>query len=349
MNNNPTISDIARQAGVSKATVSAVINEKGTVSDATREKVLDVINRLNYRPREFARHRLRPNVNRTIGFIIKEDDNPYYAELIAGARGFADENGYAILVASSEGSHEAERRIIDLMTAKDVSGFIITPALDRETDLSHLFDLKRRNVPFVMLEGVRGLRAHLVDIDNVAASDAAIRYLFEQGYSEIVYFVGPSYSLHTEDRLEGVRRAFSMCHKALQPDHIVYAGAHAKDGYEAGMAYFSKHRPIQPLAVACYNDLVAVGVLRALNELKICVPDEVSVMGFDDLDFLKYTPLSISTVHVPKPEMGRKAAEILMKHIEAGKAVPVEKVQLDYTLVIRETTRTLAPQNDEQV
>lgn len=347
MPKNPTISDIAKQAGVSKATVSAVINDKGTVSDTTREKVLTIINKLNYRPREFARHRLRPSINRTIGFIIKEDDNPYYSEVIAGARSFASDNGYEILVASSEGDYEAERRIIEVMTAKDVSGFIITPVQDRETDLSHLFDLKRRNIPFVLLEGVRGLRAHLIDIDNVEASEEAIRYLIGQGFPQILYFVGPAYSLHSEDRLEGVRRAFSMSNKALQPDQIVYAGAHAKGGYEAGLAYFKKHRPSQSIAVACYNDLVALGLLRALAELGICVPDEVSVMGFDDLDFLKYTTLSLSTVHVPKFEMGKKAVEILAKHIEAGETVPVEKVQLDYELVFRATTRQLLHINEE--
>jgi LacI family transcriptional regulator len=338
---NPTITDVARLAGVSKATVSAVLNDRDTVSAATREKVLAVIRELNYRPREFARHRFRSDNERSIGFIIKEDDNPYYAELIAGARRIAEAKGYTILVASSEGSYQAEQRIIQLMTAKDVNGFIITPVIDDEADLSHLFELKRRNIPFVLLEGIRGLQANLVDIDNVRAAQAAIQYLMAQGHTHIVYFAGPRYSLHTEERLEGVRRAFSTSHRALRDEQVIYAGAHTRDGYEAARAYFSQHPSPMPTAVACYNDLVALGVLRALEELGLRVPDEISVIGFDDLAFLHYTPWPLSTVRVPKETMGERAAEILIKHIEAGKPAPIEKVHLDFELVVRATTRAL--------
>ncbi|ACY47368.1 LacI family DNA-binding transcriptional regulator [Rhodothermus marinus] len=340
---NPTISDVARLAGVSKATVSAVLNDRDTVSAATREKVLAVIRELNYRPREFARHRFRSDGERSIGFIIKEDDNPYYAELIAGARRVAEAKGYTILVASSEGSFRAEQQIIQLMTAKDVNGFIITPVIDDEADLSHIFELKRRNIPFVLLEGIRGLQANLVDIDNVRASQAAVQHLMEQGHAHIVYFAGPRYSLHTEERLEGVRRAFSASNRALRDDQVIYAGAHARDGYEAARAYFAQRPDPMPTAVACYNDLVALGVLRALQELGIRVPDEVSVMGFDDLAFLRYTPWPLSTVRVPKETMGEKAAEILIRNIEAEQPVPIEKVHLDFELVLRATTRALQP------
>ncbi|GIV60380.1 MAG: LacI family transcriptional regulator [Rhodothermaceae bacterium] len=338
MSKNPTISDVARLAGVSKATVSAVINNKDTVGEATRRNVLAVIEQLNYRPREAARNRLRPRAGRSIGVIIKEEDNPYYFEVVAGARRFAEENGYTILVASSEGSYEAEQRIVELMTAKDVSGLIITPVLDSQADLSHIFDLKRRNVPFVLLEGVRGLQANLVDIDNIRASQAAVNYLIEQGHSQIVYFAGPPYSLHSEDRLEGVRRAFSESSLSLRKDQIVYAGAHLQDGYRAGMDYFRQHHPARPTAVVCYNDLVAMGLLRALHELGLRVPEDVSVMGFDDLEFLRYAPWALSTVHVPKREMGERAVQILDRHINATSALPVEKVQLDFKLVLRDTT-----------
>ncbi len=233
-----TISDVARRAGVSKATVSAVINDKSTVSRSTREKVLSVIEELNYRPREFARHRLRPSNKKSIGLIIKEEDNPYYSEIISGVRSFADSRGYMLLVASSGGSAEIERDIIELMTAMSIDGIIITPVLNRETDLSYLFDLKRKNVPFVLLEGIRGIKAPLVDIDNVKASEDAVSFLINQGYSKILYFKGPAYSMHSEDRLEGVRRAFSVSNMALPSEHIIEAGAHLEDGYRTGLGLF---------------------------------------------------------------------------------------------------------------
>ncbi|WP_243665050.1 substrate-binding domain-containing protein, partial [Rhodothermus marinus] len=112
---------------------------------------------------------------------------------------------------------------------------------------------------------------------------------------------------------------------------------------EAARAYFAQRPDPMPTAVACYNDLVALGVLRALQELGIRVPDEVSVMGFDDLAFLRYTPWPLSTVRVPKETMGEKAAEILIRNIEADQPVPIEKVHLDFELVLRATTRALQP------
>ncbi|SHL08069.1 LacI family DNA-binding transcriptional regulator [Rhodothermus profundi] len=338
---NPTISDVARLAGVSKATVSAVLNNRDTVSAATRAKVLAVIRELNYRPREFARHRFRSDSERSIGFIIKEGDNPYYAELIAGARQVAEAQGYTILVASSEGSLQAEQQIIQLMIAQDVNGFIITPVFSDEADLSHLFELKRRNIPFVLLERIPGLQANLVDIDNTYAAQAAIQYLIEQGHAHIVYFAGPQYSPHAKERLEGVRRAFSAFNRSLSDDQVIYAGARARDGYEAAQAYFARRPSPRPTAIACYNDLVALGVLRALQERGIRVPDDVSVMGFDDLEFLRYTPWLLSTVHVPKKTMGEKATEMLIRHIEADRPVSIEKIHLHSELVLRATTRPL--------
>lgn len=338
---NPTISDVARLAGVSKATVSAVLNNRDTVSAATRAKVLAVIRELNYRPREFARHRFRSDSERSIGFIIKEGDNPYYAELIAGARQVAAAKGYTILVASSEGAFQAEQQIIQLMIAQDVNGFIITPVLDDAADRSHLVELKRRNIPFVLLERIPGLQANLVDIDNACAAQTAIQHLIEQGHAHIVYFAGPRYSPHAKERLEGVRRAFSTFKRSLAEHQVIYAGARARDGYEAARAYFARHPVPRPTAIACYNDLVALGVLRALQEVGLRVPDDVSVMGFDDLEFLRYTPWLLSTVRVPKKAIGEKATEVLIRHIEADRPVTLETIHLPFELVLRATIRPL--------
>ncbi len=137
---NPTIADVAKRADVSKATVSAVLNDKDTVKDSTRRRVLRSIEALNYRPSASARRRFRAGTSQSIGLIIKETENPYYAEVTAGVRDFAEEKGYTILVASSEGSYDAEQRIVDLLAAKDVDGLIITPVLDSKADLSHIFE-----------------------------------------------------------------------------------------------------------------------------------------------------------------------------------------------------------------
>lgn len=338
----PTISDVADRAGVSKATVSAVINNKGTTKNSTRRKVLDAIDDLNYRPSASAQRRFQSSTGRSIGLVVKEADNPYYAEVIAGIRPLAQENDYTLVVASSEGSYDAEKQIVELFTSKDIDGLIITPVLDRQTDLSHIFELKRRNIPFVLLEEVRGVQANLVDVDSIMAFRNAVKYLIDHGHERIVHFAGPDYSAHSEERIEGVRRAFSESELVFSEDIVIPAGAHLEDGYEAGLKYFKNREAFdRPTAVTCYNDLVAIGLFRALMDLDIGVPNDVSIIGCDDLELLKYLPIRLSSIHSPKFDMGQKAADMLIQQVEASKVLPLEKSYLEAELVIRDSVRSL--------
>ncbi|MEW5928145.1 MAG: LacI family DNA-binding transcriptional regulator [Gemmatimonadota bacterium] len=340
-NKRPTINDVARLAGVSKATVSAVMNDTGTVRDTTRDRVVAVMEHLNYRPAASA-VRGAAGRGRSIALVIKEVDNPYYGEVVAGARAAAQEAGYTLLVTSSEGEYESERRAVELLQAKEVDGLILTPVLDATADLSHLFELKRRNFPFVLLEEIRGVPASLVDVDNVQASRRAVEYLIGLGHTRIAHFAGPAYSTHSQQRVDGVRHACSASHVILPPDHVVPAGAHMEDGYRAGLEYFrGRARGDLPTAVTCYNDLVALGLCRALGELGLGVPEDVSVVGFDDIQLLEFLPLRLTSVHVPKWEMGHTAAQMLVRHIEAREALPPQKVFVDAGLVARDSTRPL--------
>src|SRR4051812_6617694 len=335
-----TITDVARQAGVSKATVSAVINDSDSVKGSTRDRVLAAIDVLNYRPSQVTRGGARKT--KSIGLLIKEIDNPYYAEVVLGARTHANEQGYTLLVASSEGEYEAERRAVELLQSKEVEGLIATPVLDENADLSHFFELKRRNFPFVLLEGVRGVPASLVDVDNREASRKAVEFLIKQGHTRIVHFAGPKYSMHSEERLEGVRRAYSASHLMFTEDGAIEAGAHLDGGYRAALSLFRKRNAAQrPTAVTCYNDLVAIGVCRALQELKLRIPDDVSVIGFDDIPLLEYLPVPLTTVRMPKAAMGETAARMLIRHIESKTVIPPQKVLLESELVIRQSTRAL--------
>jgi len=339
---NPTIDDVAKRAGFSKATVSAVLNDSSKVKDSTRRKILDVMEDLNYRPRASARNGFRPGADRSLGLIIKEIDNPYYGQIVAGARSYANDRGYTVLTGSSEGDYEAEQRIVNVLKSKDVDGLIIVPLLDEEADLSYLFELKRRNFPFVLLESIRGVPASVIDIDNVAASKAATEYLIENGHERIVHFAGPHYSTHSAERIEGMRRAYSETSLVFSKDSIIPTGAYAADGYRAALEYLRSVGRSRATAFSCYNDLVAIGVLRACNEMGLDVPGDVSVVGYDDIDLLEYLPLKLTTVRVPRFEMGRKAAELMIKHIESKEKLPPERIDLEAELVIRESTRNIA-------
>ncbi|MCB0719474.1 MAG: LacI family DNA-binding transcriptional regulator, partial [Bacteroidetes bacterium] len=225
-----TIKDIADQAGVSVGTVSAVINQKASVSNDTRARVLSVIDELNYRPNAAARRRLQRTSQKSIGFVIKEMQNPYFADVIIGVQEVAHARGYNVIVVSSERQSELEHELTELLVAKDVDGLVINPLLDDSADIAHLFELKRRKIPLILLESIRGLSASMVDVNNVQASKHAVEWLIDHGHKRIVHFAGPMYSMHSDERIEGVRRAFSAQQLALTERDVVHAGARLEDG-----------------------------------------------------------------------------------------------------------------------
>ena len=334
-----TISDVASRAGVSKATVSAVLNGSGAVKPATRDRVLAAAEALNYRPLHAGARSAAARHDRCIALLIKEHDNPYYAAIIDGVRASADAAGYTLLIVSTAGEYDSERRAVEVLRAKDVDGLIVTPVLDEHADLAHYFELRRRNVPFVLLEEVRGLPASLIDVNNVEASRRAVEHLIGLGHSRIVHLAGPAYSAHSRQRVDGVRNAYSGSHLVFGDGAVVTAGAHMEDGYRAALALFRARRgEARPTAVTCYNDLVAVGVYRALAELGLRVPEDVSVVGFDDIPLCEYLTRPLTTVRVPMFEMGETAARMLVEHIEARQGIPPKKVFVDATLVVREST-----------
>ena len=339
--NNTTIHDVASRSGVSIGTVSAVLNRKGTVSEGTRRRVLKAMSDLRYRPSAAARRRLQPTVEKSVGLIVKEVNNPYFADIIFGAQEAARELGYNVLVGHTERSYALEQQLADLLVAKDVDGLIINPLLDDETDLSHLFEIRWTNVPLVLIESIGGIQASMVDVDNVVAEKEAVEYIIGLGHRRIVHFAGPQYSSHSEERVEGMRRAFLAMNLTLGDDSVVHSGAGLGDGYRSALEYFRNRagRPQdRPTAVTCYNDLVAIGVLRALRELGLRVPEDVSVVGFDDIDLASYLAVPLTTVRMPRREIGRRATQMLIQTVEAADVSEPETVVLETELVVREST-----------
>jgi LacI family transcriptional regulator len=335
----PTLSDVARQAGVSNATASVALNGSGSVSAVTRERVQTAAEQLNYRPLQAGR-RLGGQTGNSIGVLVKELDSPYFAGVIAGARAHARARGYTLLVASSERDSEDERQAVELLNASDVGGLLVTAMMDEKADLSHLFELKRRNVPFVLLGDIPGLPASVIDVDNVGASRSAVEHLIAQGHRHIVHFAGPAGSLHGEERIDGVRRACGAGSIPLTDADVVPAGLTLADGYQAAKAWFAAGAPAtRPTAVTCHNDLVAIGVCRALAELGLSVPDDVAVVGFDDIPILEYLAVPLTSVRVPTVRMGELAAELLIDQIESGEPRAPQRHYLDAELVVRQSTR----------
>jgi LacI family transcriptional regulator len=331
----PTITDVARHAAVSKATVSAVLNDSPAVKNDTRDRVLAAIDLLNYRPTQQAGSKLLSKY-KSIALLIKEYDNPYYDEVTAGVRAQAESQGYMLFVMSSEGSYDSERRAVEWLRDKGIDGLIAAPVMGEDSDLSHFFELKRRNFPLVFLEQVRGVSASLVDLENVSASQKAVEYLFGLGHRRVAHFAGPAYSAHSQERVDGVRRAYSSTHLVFRPEDIIPAGAHFEDGHRAALSFFQSHNEAdRPTAVTCYNDLVAMGLCSGLRELGIRCPEDVSVVGFDDIRFSEFYVVPLTTVRVPKFEMGDIATQMLIKQIESKQSVSPQRVYLEASVVIR--------------
>jgi LacI family transcriptional regulator len=336
-----TIHDVAKLAGVSLGTVSAVINEKNTVKPETRRAVLQAVKQLNYRPWGSTRDTVSKSQKLwTISLIVRELDNPFYTAIALGAMSYAAQKGCIVIIASSEGDHTYEERITESFLRKHIKGAIIAPVLEGDAEIEHLFRLRRLNFPFVLLEQVKGINANVVSIDNMKAMRIAVQHLLDLGHRDIMHFAGPRHASHTFERIQGFHRAFTESRLASREDLIVYAGAHVQDGYRTCKEYFTnRSNDTWPTAIVCYNDLVAFGVMTALHDLGIRVPEDISIVGNDDITFSSRAHVELTTVRAPLFDLGSKAAEILIRNIDAPAPLPVENLLLDGELVVRESAR----------
>ncbi len=338
-----TIEDVAAKAGVSKGTVSAVINAKNTVKPSTRDSVLQVMKELNFRPKAVARNLKNGVVDNSIGLIIKDLNNPFYTEIALGVKEYANNKGYLVVITSSENIHEHEQKFSHLFSTKDIKGTIIAPIVEGTAEIEHLFKLKMINYPFVLLEDVQGIQANVVSVNNNKAVRKAVKYLIDNGHERIVHFTGPENASHTIERINAFRQAFSETPLVFSKDMIVPADAHFEESKKVCLDFFKgKTKKQYPTAIVCFNDQQAFGVLAALKDLKIRVPDDVSVVGNDDIYYSQLYPVPLTTIRAPKKEMGRKAAEILIKNIESSKILPTERIELETEFVVRESTKKIS-------
>jgi len=339
-----TIEDVARRANLSKGTVSAVINAKNIVRPGTRDRILKAMKELNFRPRGVARNLKNDPEDKSIGVIIKDLNYPFYASIATGVREYANGKGYSVVVTSSENDHESEKRLTHLFSTKDIKGTIIAPTVEGTAEIEHLFKLKMLNYPFVLLEAVKGIQANVVAIDNLRAIKQAVKYLIESGHTKIVHFAGPPQSSHTLERIEGFRHAFSESTLVFNKNMIVPTGSRYEESYSRTIEFFrDRKREEFPTAIVCFNDQQALGVMIALLELGIRVPDDISIVGNDDIYYARIYPIPLTTIRAPQHEIGRKAAEILIRIIESPVPPPTEKIVLETEFIVRKSTRVLTP------
>jgi DNA-binding LacI/PurR family transcriptional regulator len=337
-----TIDDVAKRSGVSKGTVSAVMNAKNTVKPETRNRILEVMKELNFRPKGVARNLKNGAQDRSIGIIIKDLNYPFYTSIATGVIEYAKSKDYSVIVSSSENDHECEKKFTHLFSTKDIKGAIIAPLVEGAAEIEHLFKLKMINYPFVLLEDVKGIQANVVAIDNIKAIKKAVKYLIDGGHTKIVHFAGPPQSSHTQERIEGFRYAFSECALVFNKDMIVSIGSRHEESYSNTLKYFTnRNREDFPTAIVCFNDQQALAVMTALKELNIRVPNDISIIGNDDIYYARLYPVPLTTIRAPQHEIGKKAAEILIRNIESSTILPNERVVLQTEFIIRESSNVL--------
>jgi LacI family transcriptional regulator len=337
-----TIEDIARRSGVSKGTVSAVINAKTSVKPETRDIILKVMREYNFRPKGVARNLKNGKMDKSIGVIIKDMNYPFYTAIAAGVKEYANGKGYSVIISSSDYNHECEKKLSHLFSTKDIKGIIIAPVVEGTAEIEHLFKLKMINYPFVLLEDVKGIQANVVAINNIRAIKKAVKYLIDSGHTKILHFAGAPQSSHTLERIEGFRHAFSESPLVFNKEMIVSIGSHYDECYGKTIKYFkNKNRKDYPTAIVCFNDNQALAVMTALKKLNINVPGDISIVGNDDIYYAKIYPVPLTTIRAPQNEIGMRAAEILIRNIESTEVLPVERVVFETEFVIRESTKVL--------
>ena len=336
-----TRNDVAQYAGVSPSTVSYVINNgPRPVSDTTRQKVLQAVEELSYRPNAVARN-LRLQSTKTIGLIIPDTCNTYFAEVSEGIESFAYEQDYMVVFCNSDYKLERELSYIDHLYAERVAGIIIIPATSSKKSLTALL---KYNIPTVSLDrAAKGVKVPSVVANNFRGGYLATRHLISLGHEKIGCISRPVALSHATQRMNGYLAALKDAGISHNPSWLALGGYRMENGKKAMNKLLDLDAP--PTAVFCYNDMMAIGALRGVHERGLCVPEDISIIGFDDIIEAAFTCPALTTIHQDKYEMGRKGMKLLLKLIQDKSKTILPTVEpLEVKLIIRESTGP-APKN----
>jgi len=326
-----TIIDVAAKAGVSTATVSRVLSRPERVAEPTRLRVLEVVRTLGYAPNVAART-LRTLRAAKILLTVPDISNPFFASVIRGAEEAARDAGYAVVVGDTRHDPEIEDQYAEMLSRREVDGLIFLGHRLPES-LQPLLDLRGDAAPIVNgCEYSPGIGVPSVHIDNAAASGEAFEHLVALGHRDIGIITGPTISPISRDRLSGARAAAERHGLA---DRLRVRTA----DYSAGVA-FEQARALLLAGVTalyCFSDEMAIGAISAVAEAGLSCPDDVSVVGFDDVPLARYFQPGLTTIAQPKAMIGRRAVELLV-HILRDAPSPLRKVTLDHKLVVRGST-----------
>jgi DNA-binding LacI/PurR family transcriptional regulator len=310
-----------------------VLNENPAVNKKTRDRILKIIQEYNYKPNEIARS-LALKHTRLLGLIVKDISNPLYGKISMGVEQICNQYGYSLIIGNTHKDWEREVTNIAVLERRRVDGLIIFP-LQKHVNTDHIAALKKNDFPFILLAEIPGIKADLVRAEDESGAFQATTHLIRSGCRRVAYLKGPSIAMASDRRLRAYKKALTNAGLQYDDDYVLDGGWRIEDGYQAGKALCKSHKPL-PDGIFCYNDSVAIGLLRALVEGGKRIPEDVAIVGFDDAGMGGYLETALTSVRQPAVEIGRKAAELLLRRIK-NKNLPFKKIFLKTELIVRET------------
>jgi DNA-binding LacI/PurR family transcriptional regulator len=348
-----TIKEIAKKVGVSHATVSDVLNNKWRekrISQETRDKVYQVAAELNYHRNILASSLVRQETQ-VLGLLIASVSLTFFPDIVRAVEDTAREHGYHVLLCHSDNNVKREREEIELLIEHRIAGLIITPAHDRENEGMDIFlQLKKDNVPFVLIDTIiEGLDCNFVVSDDRAGAYEAVTHLIKLGHKRIAYLSGVKDAFSTKGRLLGYQEALRDNNIAFEPELIEGDGWLIEDGYKAAKKLLELEK--SPTAIYAVTDICALGVLKAVMEKRLRVPEDVAIVagsdvGCADAKVASMVTVPLTTVRQPTYEIGRQAVQIILDEIKNKTGdMYIKNVSLKPELVIRKSCGARLPEN----
>ncbi|BEP59987.1 LacI family DNA-binding transcriptional regulator [Variovorax sp. V213] len=330
-----TIKDVALRAGVSVTTVSHVVNDTRHVSAKGRERVQEAIRELGYVPNAMARS-LKSNTTSTLGMLIPNSSNPYFAEIVRIVEDRCFGAGYTLVLCNTDDEPHRQSVYLQVLAERRIDGLIVvsTGAGDDDSLVTQLHGLR---IPTVLVDReIADPACDLVETAHMQGGLLAVRHLLSLGHKRIACIGGPVGVMPSEQRIEGWRMALAEAGATPNADALLWRGGFtSQGGYEAMHAILRTEHA--PSAVFVCNDLMAIGALRAAHESGVHVPDDLSIVGFDDIELSAYTSPPLTTVAQPKERIGALAVDMLLERV-GGKRRDARKVVLQPELRVRAST-----------
>ncbi|PQJ42927.1 transcriptional repressor PurR [Vibrio campbellii] len=332
-----TMKDIAKLAGVSTSTVSHVINKTRFVSEEISERVNNAAKELNYYAPSALARSLKVNRTKTIGMLVTTSTNPFFGEVVKGVERSCYHKGYSLILCNTEGDNERMRESINTLLQKRVDGLILMCS-SLEGERIDVFE-RYPDIPVVVMDwGPMLFTSDKIQDNSLRGGYLAAKYLIDCGHKEVGCITGPLIKHQAQMRYEGYKRAMLEAELEFNANWIVESDFECEGGYQA----FKKmvERGPLPSSIFVSNDMMAMGVINAANELGIQIPEQLSIIGYDDIHIAKFMSPSLTTIHQPKYRLGQAAVETLLRKLDE-KSDEAQVVQLEPTLVERKSVKYL--------